>query len=749
MDHSISKGDVSLRIKLLLGVAAILASFSLDVFGSQSNGSLFVAGTGMSDITGPVYGVGMMGYADPLQFTHGIHTRLFSRAFLISNHREEIVYVVAEVCFVDQGIKLAVIDELSRIYPGRFADKNVVIMATHTHMAPGGFSLFPIYNFTVPGFYPESFDGIVGGIVRSIQMADKRKVPSRIWIEEGALTNASRNRSMPAYLTNPEAGLFEFAFDTDVVQLGFETVDESPKLFGILNLFAVHATAMSKRIKQISGDNKGIASYKIEREYGTDYEALNSTDPNFTHLPMVAGFGNMDEGDVSPDIFSPGDEVGREDLEYTDFEKADISSNRHYEIARNMINWEHKTYLEGPIQLRHAWLDLKGFKVRNASDETEKTLCNPSMGFSFMAGAEDGRSHVPVFREGVSLREYRKLQGNIMGVLDWYRGLVGQVTAEDEACHAPKPAFMSNDVAQLMWLPEVMPFHITRIGQLVLASVPAELTTTVGRRLRSVVRKEVESLGVNKVYLTGLSNSYSGYVATYNEYQKQNYEGASTIFGPNSEFAYYQIFSGLAASLHHTNVFDDIESPHDLNLDPIQPNILGFDQMRRSQDRTASRSIASITPGNPLGDSPGYQNHESVLKRFKSTRLNDLVAMNRVMKGTVTTEPDAKYARGQIVKVEFETPLPAISEAQHESYFEIEKIEGSDVTTVRRDSDPDTSIEWRHRLTCIACAGATVEWRTKDTVQTGTYRVHYRAKVKDSVGKIEVCEAKTRTFVIQ
>ena len=43
------------------------------------------------------------------------------------------------------------------------------------------------------------------------------------------------------------------------------------------------------------------------------------------------------------------------------------------------------------------------------------------------------------------------------------------------------------------------------------------------------------------VVIAGLTNTYSSYVTTYEEYAMQRYEGASTIFGPHTLDAYIQV----------------------------------------------------------------------------------------------------------------------------------------------------------------------------------------------------------------
>jgi neutral ceramidase len=45
---------------------------------------------------------------------------------------------------------------------------------------------------------------------------------------------------------------------------------------------------------------------------------------------------------------------------------------------------------------------------------------------------------------------------------------------------------------------------------------------------------------VVNVSTSGLSNTYTHYVTTLEEYQKQRYEAASTIYGPYTLMAYQQ-----------------------------------------------------------------------------------------------------------------------------------------------------------------------------------------------------------------
>lgn len=87
-----------------------------------------------------------------------------------------------------------------------------------------------------------------------------------------------------------------------------------------------------------------------------------------------------------------------------------------------------------------------------------------------------------------------------------------------------------------------MDVQILRIGQFVILCVPGEFTTMSGRRLMTAVRDELEkAYGKLHIIVAGLTNTYSSYITTYEEYQVQRYEGASTIYGPHTLQAYIQV----------------------------------------------------------------------------------------------------------------------------------------------------------------------------------------------------------------
>ena len=72
---------------------------------------------------------------------------------------------------------------------------------------------------------------------------------------------------LPSYELNPESERAQYDADTDknMLLLSLLAADESNAPLGVLNWFAVHGTSMNNTNTLISGDNKGYASYLLER----------------------------------------------------------------------------------------------------------------------------------------------------------------------------------------------------------------------------------------------------------------------------------------------------------------------------------------------------------------------------------------------------------------------------------------------------------------------------------------------------
>jgi neutral ceramidase len=167
-------------------------------------------------------------------------------------------------------------------------------------------------------------------------------------------------------------------------------------------------------------------------------------------------------------------------------------------------------------------------------------------------------------------------------------GFLAPPSKGQKECHHPKPILLNTGEASLpySWDPKSVPISVFRLGQLLILSVPCELTTMAGRRLRRAVEDIAKEHGIEQpeVTIAGLANSYTHYVATFEEYAGQRYEAASTLYGPHTLSAYIQEFERLAMDLFRGNPSSSDDPPEDLEkeqislISPVIIDTIGFGQ---------------------------------------------------------------------------------------------------------------------------------------------------------------------------
>lgn len=78
------------------------------------------------------------------------------------------------------------------------------------------------------------------------------------------------------------------------------------------------------------------------------------------------------------------------------------------------------------------------------------------------------------------LPTYTLLLGDVSGNPFWalVRDIIAAPTQEQTNCHSPKPILLNTgDITfPYPWQPRILPVQLLRIGQLVIAGVPAEFT---------------------------------------------------------------------------------------------------------------------------------------------------------------------------------------------------------------------------------------------------------------------------------
>ena len=619
----------------------------------------YLIGRGISDVTGPSYGIQMWGFGRADQLTEGLHIRQRSRAFVIAQAEDSskrLVFVSADLGSIEHHITLAVIDQLKIRYGDLYTIKNVILSATHTHAGPGGYWHSRLDNGLDGGFYPEHFEIIVSGITKSIVEAHEDLQEGNIYLGKSQIANAGANRSMIAYLENPqkERDLYSENTPTEMTLLKF--VDDSGEI-GMLNWYALHPTAMNFYNSLISGDHKGYASLQMEQLHGNRSSINNS---------FVAAFAQSDPGDVTPntnlDNTGPGE---------TDFETTKIMGERQLEAALEIFERASEPLL-GRIETRQIYVDLRNYHVDDRfTNAGEQTTCPSAYGYAFAGGStEDGGGHF-LFREGMTEQNFvfDLLIGWLTGAPRW--------TEHVRDCQRPKPILFETGSGKPPLQSQIRSVTLALVGQLAILALPAEVTTMAGRRLRTAVMKELRGVATH-IVLAGYSNGYAGYVTTPEEYLVQHYEGGHTLHGRWTLPAYQQIASRLASSL---------------NTGKVVLSNTAYDDWR-GKSTEASLYVAKNT-ALPKGADYG----DIFLKKW---------------------EERTAYNKGETVKAEFWSHNPTDNYRTGNNYLQVEHKTKEGWKTIATDGDWNTTVRWRPEGDSMV---ATLSWQIPTNIDAGEYRL--------------------------
>ncbi|KAJ8662384.1 hypothetical protein O0I10_002078 [Lichtheimia ornata] len=678
-------------------------------------------GVGMGDITGPAAEITMMGYADLSQTGKGILQRIFARAFIIANDDDRIVFVNSDTAAVGDIVKKRVVKKLQALYGNKvYTEKNVMISSTHNHNSMGGYLQHAMYEISVLGWIEETTKPMVEGIVNAIVRAHDHLQDGTITVSRDELLNTSISRSPAAYLLNPKEERAEYKYDVDkeMTLLGFR--DQDGNGLGFLNWFAVHGVSINKTNHLVNGDNKGYAAYAAEKHYNPGKLAGKG--------PFVAGFAQANEGDVTPNTVGPfcsGTDIpcdGTRDTKCPGtstcngrgpgWEKGDLESNRI--IGQNQADkaielFEHGDELmklSGPIDYRQKFWHISKAVV-NREDGTNVSLCPSAMGYGFAAGTTDG--------PGLSVFFQNTTHGNPFW--DFVADLLKKPSKEQEECQQPKPVLLNTGEIKVPyeWQPSIIDVQLVRIGNFFIAAVPSEMTTMSGRRLRKAIKKVLIEQGVGNndtIVIQTLANGYASYCATYEEYQMQRYEGASTPYGPHTLDAYIQVFTELATAMAKGEPIKDSET---------LPDYTG--------------KAFNLAPSFPA-DNPG------VGKSF-----GDIIK---------DVNKDGNYSRADkpVVSATFVAGNPRNNVMLEGTFLTIEqKQEHHNKTStwkvVRNDHDYDTRFLFSYKAKIFGLSQAKIEWHVDEEVPAGTYRIGYFGHHKKTLtGEVKPHKGYSSEFTI-
>ncbi len=663
---------------------SLLAAFvCFGATSARAEGSEYLIGRGMTDITGPAFGVQMWGFGREDQLTEGLHIRQRSRAFIIAEPEtgKRIAFVSADIGSIEHNITLEVLDRLKAQYGQLYTLDNVILSATHTHAGVGGHWHTRVALGLAGAFYPERFERVVAGVVASIVAAHKDLQPGDILINKGDVEGAGANRSMAAYEQNPEAERARYAspMDKEMTLLSFVGAQGA---IGMVNWFAVHPTSMTFDNKLISGDHKGYASLAFERAMGVSYASADD---------FVAAFAQSTPGDITPNLNLNNTGPGKDD-----FESTAIIGSRQLDVARNLFETA-TAPLVGPVDYRQLYVDLSRLDVADEfTGAGAQTTCPSAYGYSFAGGStEDGGGHF-LFEEGMTESRF---------YLDFLiRFLTGapKPTPAVVDCQGPKPILFETGTGEPPMQSQIRSIGIARIGQLVILTVPAEVTTMAARRLKETVRKELGDW-VGHIVIAGYVNGYAGYVTTPEEYRLQQYEGGHTLHGQWTLPAYRQTTAILARAMEAGTSIE---------------NSVVYDDWRGKASETALHD----------GRADGLPEEGTF--------------------GDALSRQQTSYAPGDAIVAEFRSGNPTANHAALHNFLEIERQSEGIWTSVANDGDWETKIRWRTESEADQLI-AQVIWETPGDLQAGTYRIRHFGQMTAASGEHQTFEGTSEALTIR
>ena len=489
------------------------------------------AGVGKADIQPPT-GYPMMGWVRADAKTVGQHTRLFARVLVLERDGRKVALVAEDL----NGIPGGMLKDAAALVRDRgFSEQNVLASASHTHAGPTGYFNFPTYNTVFPSAATltdpsRTFDFNAGGppdprlytflvrrLATAIRRADDDRDPAVAGWGATTLAGLTRNRSIEAHLANhgilEEFGSGSAAQDPDGVE---HTIDPEVNVLRVDKLVA--RCAQRRRAPAFTGQacaagrrRVPIGAWSTFADHGTVNRYTFSVYNQDHHGAAIRVFeddvrragavprgqevlnvyGNTDEGDVSAGLDRNGpayaDEVGRREA------RAMLAAWRS--AGRRMS-------ARPPLETRWTRICFCGQRTDAGSVDTQAVV-----GLPLLTGSEEGRG--PLF----DLTQVP------------FEGRRAPVGAEPQGHKLPVVRDTQDGT------PRAVPLMAVRAGDRMVVSVPGEMTAEMGRRVREAVLAEVRGSGVERVVIAGLANEYVQYFTTPEEYDRQHYEGGSTLYG--------------------------------------------------------------------------------------------------------------------------------------------------------------------------------------------------------------------------
>ncbi len=475
------------------------------------------AGVTQVDITPPA-GLSLWGHGPESRIATGRLTRLRCQIFVLVGaytgsgnvKPDAVALVTCDMAWPSLVVQRQIAKRVAVASRGRVplgADR-IWLMATHTHAGAG--HMWPWESYVGPlssrlrGFDMDVVNLVAERVGNGVIEAYENRCEARVAWGHEQLYGLGYTRSLQAFFQNTERpGLLEKetknsttnlpltpaeqATDRQLSVLRIDCLDggsRSPK--GVLAVYGVHPAVVANDNQLYHGDLFGFASHTAADLIGSG---------------VVVGIANGIAGDVAPlkQLAAPresrrlGEQLG----------------GSVHELWRDLDGQVAKPE-SGQATVTAAYQDLHLPKAPT----TVGTLCErPMLGAAAGGGAEDNPTKLRIImynNPGVRRRHPGGCHQEKLGVQAVWGHFEG-------GCH----------------FPATVPIGVAKIGNGIIATLPAEPTTVAGLRIREAIA-QVANLPLAQVVLASLTGGYVQYVATEEEYPLQLYEGASTLYGPQS-----------------------------------------------------------------------------------------------------------------------------------------------------------------------------------------------------------------------
>jgi len=520
------------RLRRVIGIAAIGLLAASPASAAAQGEPPLQAGVARVDITPPT-GYAFGGWTRADRIGTGVHTRLQASALVIRSGNRKLALVSIDL-FASPG---GLIAEAAKRARHGFSQRNVLVGATHTHGGPSQFANFATLNTLAPSVQtitdpasfvlflqpeqadPQIYTFLVKRIAKALRRANRDLGPAAVGWGTRQLLGVTKNRSLEAHLANH--GIIEEPGQGTVDQdpLGYPNTidplvsvlrvdriesDDSRTPIGAWSTFANHGTVVPSEYQVYTQDHTGYATRTFEAKMRRAGKVPKSE-------PVINVFPNSNEGDQSAGLDGQSPLIAER-----------VGTQEGKAMFKAWKRAGHRLDMTPPVDL--LWTRVC-FCGQTTSDGV--VADSPQAGEPFLTGSEEGRG--PLYdvtrrsHEGDrSPTENAPNQGHKLGI----------------------PFATTKDS-----YPNAVPIFLARIGKRAIITFPGEATVEVGRRARERVLEVAREVGVKGVSVMGLTNEFIQYITTPEEYDRQHYEGGSTIYGPASSAALTDVLVEMARNL--------------------------------------------------------------------------------------------------------------------------------------------------------------------------------------------------------